>query len=283
VHLCSCLSLRQGLNARRIRIVRGDPPQVPQDHSLAEPPSSVGVTVDSEAPTSPAALAVPAVPPSTPPATVCQPPAVHSVPPAGAGLAVPLSTIPTKRHGGSFRLSAGLGYWYTDFQHEPIAGSGASEASSFSGEGITTGIAIEGASSRNISVFGELLGSFIRDPSIKSPFGYSSAWDGTYALVSLGRGVAYYFDQLDIYASATLTMTRLFGKRTDAGAASAPTSPSEKSGGYRQAGGPASSADCRSPSTTTTTAAIRHRSYRRCASHPRGNEATRSARRKARP
>ena len=147
---------------------------------------------------------------------------MHSVPPAGAGLAVPLSTIPTKRHGGSFRLSAGLGYWYTDFQHEPIAGSGASEASSFSGEGITTGIAIEGASSRNISVFGELLGSFIRDPSIKSPFGYSSAWDGTYALVSLGRGVAYYFDQLDIYASATLTMTRLFGKRTDAGAASAP-------------------------------------------------------------
>ena len=140
---------------------------------------------------------------------------MHSVPPAGAGLAVPLSTIPTKRHGGSFRLSAGLGYWYTDFQHEPIAGSGASEASSFSGEGITTGIAIEGASSRNISVFGELLGSFIRDPSIKSPFGYSSAWDGTYALVSLGPGVAYYFDQLDIYTSATLTMTRLFGKRTD--------------------------------------------------------------------
>jgi len=196
-----------------------DPPRV-QQQAIAEPTSDKGVATDSVAPANPAAPNIPAPPSSNtmPTLYVCQPPTVH---PAGAGVAgagsaaEPLSASPDQRREVSFRLSAGLGYWYADFQHEPRMGSGASEASGFSGTGITTSIAIEGASSRNVSVFVELLGSFLRDPSVKSPFGFSSAWDGTYGLISIGPGVAHYFDRLDVYTSATLTLTRLYGKMTD--------------------------------------------------------------------
>jgi len=158
---------------------------------------------------------------SLPPLEVGQTAPVPTVPLAGPsvnGPGAPGDTRPTEPNrldSVSLRLSVGLGQWYTDFQHEPPMGSGASAASSFSGSAITVGAAFDGATSRNLTVFGEIAASFVSDPTVKTPWGGSSAWSGTYGLVSVGPGLAYSFDQSHVYASGTLTITRLFGKMTD--------------------------------------------------------------------
>ena len=77
------------------------------------------------------------------------------------------------------------------------------------------GAAVEGTTSRNVMVFGELVVSLASDVTVKTPWGGTSDWSGTYGLVSAGPGVSYSFDQSGVYASGTLTITRLFGKMTD--------------------------------------------------------------------
>lgn len=72
-----------------------------------------------------------------------------------------------------------------------------------------------GTVSRNFMLFGEILGTLLNGPSVKSPYGYMSTWDGIYGLVSVGPGASYYLDQVNLYTTGALTITRLFGKKTD--------------------------------------------------------------------
>jgi len=186
-----------------------DPPSEPKPDGSSPPATTL-----------PAVTATPTDPlvGNLPLSQVSQPAAEPTVAPTGPGAGSPgdtQSAQPNKRDGVSLRVSAGLGHWYTDFQHEPPMGSGASEASSFSGSTITMGAAVEGTTSRNVMVFGELVVSLASDVTVKTPWGGTSDWSGTYGLVSAGPGVSYSFDQSGVYASGTLTITRLFGKMTD--------------------------------------------------------------------
>jgi hypothetical protein len=123
-------------------------------------------------------------------------------------------------YGGAFvRVFAGPAYLRTDFAHDQIgAYSISSYAGSFSGTAISFGAAVGGVVSRHLVMFGEMLGSILHDPSVDSGAyqGYTlGTWVGTYGLVSVGPGVAYYFEQSNAYVSGTLTITRLFGKEID--------------------------------------------------------------------
>jgi len=185
------------------------------------PAAAPDARADAAASTKPTAVAIPAALPSNnPPAPSSGPPATPpAVPsanvPASGDAATSLATGTTWHDGLALRLSAGLGYWYTNFGHEPPMAAGAATASSFSATATTLGAAIESSVSSDLSVFGEVLASLASNPTAKNPWGYENTWDGTYGLVSIGPGVAYDFDRLNLYASGTLTVTRLFGKATD--------------------------------------------------------------------
>jgi hypothetical protein len=148
--------------------------------------------------------------------------AVHTATPVGYEVPVPgpaavsLSAGDNKHDGASVRLSAGLGYWHTGFSHPQPSDILAADASGLSAVAITLGVAVGGSVSRNLIVFGEVLGNRASDPRVKDSFGVRRTWPGTYGLVSVGPGVSYYFDQLNMYVSGTLAITRLFGKEIDA-------------------------------------------------------------------
>jgi len=193
-----------------------DPPYAPSQGVIAAPASGAGVVP-----------ALPVAPPSysLPPSCVCQPGAVYTVPPVGFGVPGPAPlagsfSVGPSEYGGAFvRVSAGLGYFRTDFSHDQAgAYSASSYAGSFSGTAISLGAAVGGSVSRQVVVFGEILGSFLSDPSADSGAyqGYTlETWTGNYGLVSIGPGVSYYFEQSNAYISGTLTITRLFGKEID--------------------------------------------------------------------
>jgi hypothetical protein len=137
----------------------------------------------------------------------------------GAGSAADSDSAWPNKHDTSFvRLSAGLGYFHTGLEHEQTNNqSDSSYASSFSGTAITLGAAVGGSVSRNLVVFGEMLGAFLSDPSVDNSQSYGlDTWNGNYGLLSIGPGVSYYFEQSNMYVSGTLTITRLFGKEIDA-------------------------------------------------------------------
>ena len=198
---------------------------MPQQGRIAEPASGPpGAPARSVAPANPAATTILAAPPShgIPPSYVCQPMAGYPVTLAGGSVPVAgsaadsLSAGADKYDGASVRLSAGLGYWHTGFSRPQLSGTPAADASGLTGTPITLGFAIGGIARHNFKVFGEVLGSFARDPSVKNSLDKMSTWPGIYGLISIGPGVSYYFDQLNMYASGTLTITRLFGKEIDA-------------------------------------------------------------------
>jgi hypothetical protein len=145
-------------------------------------------------------------------------PAVGSGVPGAGPAADSASAWPNKHDTGFGRLSAGLGYFHTGLEHEQTNNqSDSSYASSFSGTAITLGVAVGGSVSRNLVVFGEMLGSFLSDPSVDhSQYYGSDSWKGNYGLLSIGPGVSYFFEQPNMYVSGTLTITRLFGKEIDA-------------------------------------------------------------------
>ncbi len=204
------------------------PAEAPQDDRMAEPASGPG------APAGPAASANPDAgthPPATKPpvlpghgvplSCVCQTMAGYAATPMGYQAPAP---SPAAGHlagahepgGAVVRLSAGLGYWHTGFSHPQPSTTPAADASGLTAVAITLGAAVGGAVSRHVTVFGEVLGSRATDPSVKDSWGTRRTWRGTYGLVSLGPGMSYYFDQLNMYASGTLTITRLFGEEIDA-------------------------------------------------------------------
>jgi hypothetical protein len=168
-----------------------DPPQVLRPGGIAEPAPGPGAPENSAAPGATAAPTVPAIPPSQglPPALVCQPPAGNPVPAAGYGVrgagsaADSLSVGPNESGGAFVRLSVGLGYLRSDFEHDQTSTwTDTSLAGSFSGTAVTLGAAVGGPISRRLVVFVELLGSFLRDPTA-APTGHpgldSQSWGGT--------------------------------------------------------------------------------------------------------
>jgi len=208
-----------------------DPPRVPRQGGIVEPAAGPGAPAASVAPGNVAATTIPAVPPShgLPPSLVCQPMAVNTVPVAvygvpaavpGAGSAADSLSAEHDEYGGAFvRLSVGVGYSRTDFEHDQAyLHSDTSYAGSFSGTAITLGAAVGGPVSRRLVVFGEILGSFLRDPTAATtghPGLDIETWGGTYGLVSIGPAVSYYFEPSYAYATGALTITRLFGKEID--------------------------------------------------------------------
>ena len=208
-----------------------DQPQVPQQGGIAEPAPGPGAPAGAVAPGVAAAATVPAVQPSPsfPPSCVCQPTAVNPVPVAQYGVpgAVPGATstvhslsVGPNEYGGAFvRLSAGLGYLRADFaQDQAGEDHDTSFAGSFSGTAVALGAAVGAPVSDHLVVFGELLGTFLRDPTAATtghPGLDSQTWGGTYGLVSIGPAVSYYFEQSYIYVTGALTLTRLFGKEID--------------------------------------------------------------------
>lgn len=158
------------------------------------------------------------------PAYICQPVAGYIVPTVGYGvpgaaLAVDAPLPWPNSHNSAFvRLTAGLGYMYTGFDHnqDNYNYSETAYADNIAGTAITLGIAVGGSVSRNLVVFGELQSSLLTDPSVDN--GDSSGretWDGNYGLVSIGPGVSYYFEQSNMYLSGALSITRLFGQEID--------------------------------------------------------------------
>ena len=204
-----------------------DPPQLPRPAGIAEPGPGPGAPAGSAAWGDAAAPTVPAVPPSQglPPALVCQPTAVNPVPVAGygvpgAGPAAGSPSVGPNEYGGAFfRLSGGLGYLRTDFKHDQSGmWTDSSFAGNFSGTAVTLGADFGGPVSSHLVVFGELVGSFLHDPTAATtghPGLDSKTWGGTYGLVSFGPAVAYYFEQSYVYITGALTITRLFGKEID--------------------------------------------------------------------
>ena len=200
-----------------------DPLHVSQQGGLPHPAPGPGVPAVSAASADPVATTVPVLAPSysLPPSCVCQPGAVYTVPavPYGVPAAGSFSVGPSEYGGAFVRVSAGLGFLRADFSHDQAgAYSASSHAGSFSGTAVSLGAAVGGSVSRHLVVFGEMLGSFLHDPSVDSGAyqGYTlETWVGNYGLVSIGPGVSYYFEQSNAYVSGTLAITRLFGKEID--------------------------------------------------------------------
>jgi hypothetical protein len=143
-------------------------------------------------------------------------------PAAMAHPALPPRGIPVgpTGYGGPFvRLSAGLGWFRTDFSHDQRGTySASSHAGSFSGTALVLGAAVGGPVSGSLFVYGEALASFVSDPSADNGAWEGDAlttWDGTYGLVSFGPGLSYYFEGSNAYVSFALTLTRVFGKEID--------------------------------------------------------------------
>ena len=204
-----------------------DPVHVPPQGGLPQPTSGPGVPAASAATADQVASPVPLFPPSysLPPSCGCQPRTPYTVPAVGYGMpgAVPTAgsfSVGPSEYGGAFvRVSAGMGYSRTDFSHDQAGSSSlSSHAGSFSVSAISLGAAVGGSVSPHLVVFGEMLGSFLHDPSADSGAyqGYTlDIWTGNYGLISIGPGVSYYFEQSNAYISGTLTTTRLFGKEID--------------------------------------------------------------------
>ena len=133
--------------------------------------------------------------------------------------AVSPSVGPSEYGGAFFRLSAGLGYLRTDFKHDQSGTwTDSSFAGSFRGTAVTLGADVGGPVSSHLVVVGELLGSFLHDPTAATtghPGLDSKTWGGTYGLVSFGPAVSYYFEQSCVYITGALAITRLFGKEID--------------------------------------------------------------------
>jgi hypothetical protein len=108
-------------------------------------------------------------------------------------------------HDGFFmRFNLGFGFLHAS---ETFGGL----TDTYSGFGPTFGAAFGGAVTRNLIIYGELLGTVVSDPDYRVSDGSASyALSGMdMTMAGLGPGVAYYFDPINLYVSGTLTFTQI--------------------------------------------------------------------------
>jgi hypothetical protein len=116
-----------------------------------------------------------------------------------------------QQHDGFFmRLTAGFGYLSASESY-----GGATDE--LSGMGATFGAAFGGVVAPNLIVYGELLGTSITNANYAIN-GVSQGYSGTDLFqFSVGPGIAYYFEPINLYLSGTLTFTKVSFSDTGTG------------------------------------------------------------------
>jgi hypothetical protein len=132
------------------------------------------------------------------------PPSGYYAPP-GYPLARPLGPPPgAHEHDGFYmRLTMGGGYLHASTSQDGMT-------TSLSGAGLSLNMALGGSVTHNWIVFGEVSVSSASAP-VREDTGYPDKTldNQTLSLISVGPGVAYYFDSLNLYLSGAVTMSML--------------------------------------------------------------------------
>jgi hypothetical protein len=117
-----------------------------------------------------------------------------SPPPAGY-----VRLPPPNVHDG-FYLRLHVGFGSTSLEGK----DGVGNQNTFSGAGLSFGVALGGTVAPNLVVFGTFLSSIAEEPTISSGQGPSFASDGSAGLFGVGAGVAYYVQPLNLYLSGAI-------------------------------------------------------------------------------
>jgi hypothetical protein len=116
-----------------------------------------------------------------------------------------LATPPGFETHDGFFLRLHLGGGFTS-----IAGSnGANDTARISGGGVSLGVALGGAVTRNLIIFGTVAGTIISGPTVTlngGPAAYSSPNGNTASVGGTGAGLAYYLEPVNVYFSGALML-----------------------------------------------------------------------------
>jgi hypothetical protein len=137
-------------------------------------------------------------------------PAVALAQPAAPGPtpALQVATRGQHQHDGFFlRMMLGLG-------GTSMKGTSGPTELKVSGSGGGVGIALGGAVSPNLVVFGEIVDSIATNPEVELQGTKLGRGKGSAGIVGIGPGLAYYFDN-NLYLSGTVAFTRLIVQDDD--------------------------------------------------------------------
>ncbi len=174
---------------------------------------------DVPPPVAPAPAPTPA-PPATPAAPATLAPSAAPAPYAAPGpyaAPAPYAPVPVadmgapgvNEHDGFYlRLALGGGYTSMSASYQGSDGT-------ISGGAMALGVAIGGAVSRNLIIYGEFSLSTIGSPEMESGGESTTRDDLDVSVAGFGPGMAYYVEPLNLYFSGTLLFERLSMKYDD--------------------------------------------------------------------